>query len=70
MDCMKWCGSFRITPEPGQEPNRIALHCSVPGPCSCIGPSSAQCEYTINVNSSLNFLKTRANARVAIRNSV
>ena len=26
----------------------IVPHCSGPGPCTCLGPGSAQCEYTIN----------------------
>ena len=34
MACMKPCGSFHITPEPGQGPRPIVRHCFSPGPWS------------------------------------
>ena len=33
MGCKKLCGSFHITPEPGQGLIPIVTHCSGPGPC-------------------------------------
>ena len=34
MGCMKLCGSFYITPEPGQGSRPIVPYCSSPGPCA------------------------------------
>ena len=47
MSCIRLCGSFQITPELGQGVRPIVSHCSGPGPCSCLGPYSAQYEYAI-----------------------
>ena len=47
MGCMKLRGSFHITPEQGQGLRHIVPHCSGHSHCSCLGPSTAQCEYTI-----------------------
>ena len=44
---MKQCGSFHVTPEPGQRLRPSVTHCSGSGLCFCFGPCSAQCEYTI-----------------------
>ena len=44
---MKLCGSFHITPEPGQGSRPIVPHYSSLSPGVCLGPGSAQCEYTI-----------------------
>ena len=46
--CMKLYGSLYITPGPGQGTRPIVPHCSGPGPCTCFGPISAQCEYIRN----------------------
>ena len=43
MGCMKLCGNFHITPEPGQGPRSIVPH------CSGHGPGSTQCEFTITL---------------------
>ena len=42
MDCMKLFGSFHITPEPKQGWHLLFSL------CACLGPISAQCEYTIS----------------------
>ena len=47
MRCMKQCGGFHITPEPGQGPRPIVPHCS--GPSLGPGLGSAWCEYTLTV---------------------
>ena len=41
------CGSFHITPKPGQGLRSTVQHCSDPGSCSCLGPGSAQYKYII-----------------------
>ena len=47
--CMKRCGSFHVTSEPGQGPRSTVPYCTGPSLCSCLGSGSAQCEYTINM---------------------
>ena len=53
MGCVKLCGSFHITPEPGQGLRPIVIHCFSPSLCGCFGPGSVQCEYTIMIWSHL-----------------
>ena len=56
MGCMKLCGSFHITPEPGQGLIPIVCHGSSNSPCACLGTSYAQCEYTTEVKTFLVIL--------------
>ena len=51
--CMKLCGSFHITPEPGHGPRPIVPNCSPVDPCCCLGLGSSQCVYAHNGNINL-----------------
>ena len=47
MGFMKLSGSIHITPELRRGLRPIVPCCSSPSPSACLGPGSAQCEYTI-----------------------
>ena len=54
-------GSVKLfTPEPGHRPRSFVVHCFSVGPCSCLSPSSAQCEYTITSNFSVNHVQIKS----------
>ena len=55
MGYMKLCGQFHITAEPGQGPTPYNPHCFDPGPCFCLSPDSAQCEYNIRLENEKAF---------------
>ena len=61
MGCMKLCGNFPITSEPEEEMLPTVAHCSGPSLCSCIGPGSAQCEYTIRALNKVSMKATAPN---------
>ena len=60
-------------PWPGQELGThrlsevIVVHCLGSGPCSCLGPGSAQCQYTIHEKIWLNQVESEHEINTTFR---